>query len=74
MEILEFINFKALPNISTIPPWQIVFKYWRFFFFFFLTFTCGPETLAVYCPWPSVRMLVSNAHKNSIHQCEHNLL
>lgn len=34
MEILEFINFKALPNISTIPPWQIVFKYWRFFFFF----------------------------------------
>lgn len=72
MESLEIINIKALPNALTIPPWQIVFKYQHFFFF--LTFTCGPETLAVYCPWPSVRMLVSNAHKTSIHQCEHNLL
>lgn len=72
MGILECINIKAFPNILTIPPWQIVFKYWQVFFF--LTFTCGPKTLAVYCPWPSVRMLVSNAHKNSIHQCEHNLL
>lgn len=74
MDSFEFINMKGLPNVLTIPSWQIVFKYWQDIFFSVLTFTCGPETLAVYCPWPSVRMLVSNAHKNSIHQCEHNLL
>lgn len=33
MDILEFINIKTLPNILTIPPWQIVFKYWLFFLF-----------------------------------------
>jgi len=76
MESLRIINITALPNDLTIPPWQIVFKHYHFFSFvlFFLSFTCGPETLAGSCPWPSVRMLVSNAHKNSIHQCEHNLL